>query len=56
MTRSAVREWRVESALKADVVGRGIESDMVIRRGRRSSTISGSGGEDNGEKRGYESD
>ena len=46
-----VREWSVVRELKAEVVGRGIDSDIVMRSGRSSSMTSGSGNGDNGEKR-----
>ena len=38
--------------VKAEEVGRGIESEIVSRRGRRSSMNSGSGGALKGEKSG----
>ena len=47
---SCVRE------LNAAVVGRGMESPIVITRGMRSSMNASSGGRDNGERRGYARD
>jgi len=51
-TRSAVRPWSCVREVKAAVVGRGIESPIVMRRGMRSSMNSSSGGSERGEKRG----
>jgi hypothetical protein len=48
-----VRPWSWESELKAAVVGRGMFSLRLMRRGRSSSITSSSGGWTSGEKRGY---
>lgn len=54
--RSAVRPCSWERELRATVVGRGIDSLRVMRRGIRSSMNSSSGGITRGEKRGYARD
>lgn len=55
-TRSAVRVCSWVRDWKAAVVGRGMESERVRRRGIRSSTNSSSGGATRGLKRGYARD
>jgi hypothetical protein len=54
--RSAVRVCSWVREVKAAVVGRGMDSLRVTRRGSRSSMNSSSGGIDKGEMSGYASD
>lgn len=49
---SAVREWSCVSEFIAAVVGRGMLSERVARRGRMSSIVSSSGGRVPGENSG----
>lgn len=54
--RSAVRPWSWVREVKAAVVGRGMDSERVTSRGRRSSIVSSSGGATRGDSRGYARD
>jgi hypothetical protein len=47
---SAVRECSAVREVSATAVGRGMDSEMVSRRGRMSSIKSGSGGRDRGDR------
>jgi hypothetical protein len=55
-TKSAVRLCSCVKEVKAAVVGRGMDSPSVTRRGMRSSMNSSSGGIDKGENSGYARD